>query len=406
MLTSGTSMQTPRPRIALVGPLPPFRSGIAQHTLMLSKALFERSDLLVISMIRQYPRWLFPGQSDVDPDSQRIEAPHVHYLIDSLNPLTWARAFQALIGHRPQAVIIPWWTIYWAPCTLYLARRLKQAGIPIQFLCHNVIDHEAKDWKRVLTSMVLRQGVTFLVQSSGEEECLRSLVPGSRVAVHPHPVFTQYPEPARELPRRAAREFLFFGLVRPYKGLDVLLHALALMSDEDVMLTVAGEFWQPMAPTLALMENLGITRRVELIPRYIDAQDAADLFHRADAVIMPYRSATGSGVIGVAYRYGKPVIASRVSGLAELVDENATGMLVSPESPRLLAEALVAMTAERARAMAPDVAKYAAKLSWDSLAETTLHAITEGNEARDDTRVTKAVDLPYERDRHEGTRLP
>ena len=389
MPTPATGLQTPRPRIALVGPLPPFRSGIAQHTLMLSKALFERSELLVISMIRQYPQWLFPGQSDVDAEGRRVEAPHVHYLIDSLNPLTWARAFDVLAGHRPQAVIISWWTVYWAPCFLYLARRLKRAGIPTQFLCHNVIDHEARGWKRALTKAVLRQADTFLVQSSGEEDCLRSLVPEARVAVHPHPIFTQYPEPARELPRRAAREFLFFGLVRPYKGLDILLHALALMSDRDVMLTVAGEFWQPVAPTLALIEDLGITLRVELIPKYVDAQDAADLFHRADAVIMPYRSATGSGVIGVAYRYGKPVIASRVSGLAELVEEGATGVLVAPESPQQLADALVAMTADRARAMAPEVAQYAAKLSWDSLAETTLRAITAGGEGRGDIRATK-----------------
>src|SRR5690606_22413417 len=135
---------------------------------------------------------------------------------------TWARAFDLLAGHRPQAVIIPWWTVYWAPGFLYLARRLKRAGIPTQFLCPSVVGHEARSWKRVLSRAVLRRGDTFLVQSSGEEDRLRSLVPEARVAVRPHPLFTQYPEPARELPRRAAREFLFFGLVRPYKGLDIL----------------------------------------------------------------------------------------------------------------------------------------------------------------------------------------
>lgn len=372
-----SSSQTSGPRIALVGPLPPFRSGIAQHTMMLASALSERSTLLVISMTRQYPRWLFPGQSDVDPDGQRIETSHIRYLIDSLNPLTWERAFRALAEHGPRAVIIPWWTVYWAPCVLYLARRLKRAGIPVQFLCHNVVDHEAAGWKRLLTRAVLRQGSAFLAQSNGERELLQGLVPGRQVAVHPHPIFTQFPQPARDLPRRAGREFLFFGLVRPYKGLDILLRALAVMEDQDVMLTVAGEFWQPLPPILALIDELGISSRVELIPHYIGEQDAAALFHRADAVVMPYRSASGSGVLGLAYHYRKPVIASRISGLSELVLEGVTGDLVAPETAEALADALMGMTAGRARSMSPGIAEYAKHLSWDSLADMVLSQIAD-----------------------------
>lgn len=374
------SSQKSGPRIALVGPLPPFRSGIAQHTMMLSSALSERSDLLVISMTRQYPRWLFPGQSDIDPGGRRIEAPHICYLIDSLNPRTWAVALKALIAHGPQAVIIPWWTVYWAPCMLYLTRRLKVAGIPVQFLCHNVVDHEAAGWKQRLTKAVLRRGSAFVVQSAGEQELLQRLVPGCRAAAHPHPIFTQFPQPVRDLPRRAGREFLFFGLVRPYKGLDILLRALALMDDQDVMLTVAGEFWQPLPQILALMDELGISRRVELVPHYIDAQDAAELFHRADAVVMPYLSASGSGVLGLAYHYRKPVIASRVSGLSDFVQEDVTGVLVSPGEPESLADAMRAMTADRARSMGPRIAEYARGLSWDSLAEVVLEQIVDTGE--------------------------
>jgi glycosyltransferase involved in cell wall biosynthesis len=373
-----TASATAKLRLALVGPLPPFRSGIAQHMMMLSRALEDAADLLLLSFTRQYPKWLFPGESDVDPDATPLDAPHVRYMIDSLNPLTWARAATAIFHHRPDAVVIPWWTIYWAPCFLYLSRRLGARGIPVYFFCHNVIDHEAARWKRALTAAVLCGGDGFFTQSEAERARLHALVPGARVAVHPHPIYTQFPKPSQALPRRATREFLFFGFVRPYKGLDILLRALAVLPDRDVMLTVAGEFWGKPDTTRALIDELGIVDQVELIARYVSETEAANLFHRADALIMPYRSATGSGVLGLAYNYGKPVIASAVPGLAEVVREGETGFLVEPESPEGLALALAAMSADRARAMAPAIAASAAGLTWESLAETVLHQINGG----------------------------
>jgi glycosyltransferase involved in cell wall biosynthesis len=346
--------------------------------MMLSRVLRGLADLLVVSFTRQYPKWLFPGESDVDPDARMIAAPDVRYLVDSLNPLTWQRALAAIVRYRPDAVIIPWWTVYWAPCFLYLSRRLRAHGLPVYFFCHNVIDHEAAWWKRALTGAVLRGGDGFFAQSEAQRAQLQALTPGGRIAIHPHPIYTQFPAASATLPRRAGLELLFFGFVRRYKGLDILLRALALLPDRDMHLTVAGEFWEKPDTIRALIARLGIANRVELIPHYVSEAEAANLFARTDTLVMPYRGATGSGVLGLAYHYGKPVIASNVPGLSEVVRTGETGLLAEPGSPEALARCLTEMTAERARAMAPAIAAFAAALSWEALAEVMVGSIVGG----------------------------
>src|SRR5262245_65368211 len=124
-------------RLALIGPVaPPYRGGIAEHTTMLHRALAAQVDLLTISFTRQYPRWLYPGQSDRHPSSSGQLAPRVSYLIDSLNPLTWRQAVQACLAHGCQAAILPWSAVYWAPCFYYLAGALGSAGAAVLLLSH------------------------------------------------------------------------------------------------------------------------------------------------------------------------------------------------------------------------------------------------------------------------------
>jgi glycosyltransferase involved in cell wall biosynthesis len=361
----------------IVGPVAPFRGGIAQHTMMLSRALTAVADVLVLSYVRQYPRWLYPGKSDIDVTASRMTEPACRYIIDSLNPWTWKRAVGEIVAFRADAVIIPWWSAFWAPCTAYLSRRLASAGIPVHFYCHNVAGHGTAARMRTLVKFALRAGSGFLVQSEAERQQLQNWLPSARVAVSPHPVYSQFPEPSGILPRRAALELLFFGFVRPYKGLDVLLQALARDHNRDVILTVAGEFWESRTRIRKLIAELGLTDKVDVIDRYVGEEEAAGLFARADALVMPYRSATGSGVLGLAYRYGKPVIASDVSGLAELVRGGETGFLVQPGSVEALADAIDRISAERARAMNSAIVAFARHLTWDALAATMMQQVRQ-----------------------------
>ena len=142
-------------------------------------------------------------------------------------------------------------------------------------------------------------------------------MPETPIEVSAHPVYDDYPEPRGTLAREAGLELLFFGLIRPYKGLDLALEALAASGRDDVRLSVVGEFWEGRDQIDALIARLALEDRVTLVPRYVTDAEAAEYFSRSDALVAPYRSATGSGVVALAQWYARPVIASDVPGLAE-----------------------------------------------------------------------------------------
>jgi glycosyltransferase involved in cell wall biosynthesis len=334
MITTGTD--TPL-HLGLVGPVLPFRSGIARYTTQLHRALAARDRVTLVTFRRLYPGWLFPGRSCLEPGHENHVEPGARPVLDSLNPATWLQAARILKSPRPDAVLITWWTFFLAPCLTVLSARLKRAGIPTVFICHNVEDHESAAWKRALSRRTLATSSRFLTHSRADAETLRRLFPNARIATLPLPVFDLTPPPKTRLPRRGRLELLFFGLVRPYKGLDTLVGAMERLQDTDVWLTIAGEWWLKDA---ALRSRISRLRRVELIDRFLPDTEAADRFARADAVVLPYRQATGAGVIALAYRYGKPVLATRVGGLPDVVEEGATGFLVPPDDPDALAAAI------------------------------------------------------------------
>lgn len=362
----------PRERILIIGPVLPYRGGIAQHTTMLHRALREQSDCLTISFSRQYPRWLFPGKSDKDENLTSHVEEGVEFLIDSVNPLSWHRALRRAKSFAPRLVVFPWWHVYWAPCFAWLSRKLRKDGVEIVFLCHNVVEHESARWKRVLTDFVLSKGSRFVVHTSVDKQNLLNRFPDCLVAIHPLPVFDQFPQPTINLPRRAKLELLFYGFVRPYKGLDVLLRAMNLLKDEDVFLSVVGEFWRGEDEAKKYVADNGLANKVEIVPRYVSDDEAASFFSRCDVVVLPYRSATGSAVIPLAYHYGKPVIATRVGGLPDVVEDGETGALIEPDSSVQLADAIKqALTGVRFY-RAESIFSYKTKLTWPGLANVVL----------------------------------
>lgn len=307
-------------RIALIGPTYPYRGGIAHYTARLAQTLQEQEhDLLLISFKRQYPSWLFPGQSDKDPSAEPLYTEGVEYCIDSLNPLTWLLTFHKIWRYRPQILILQWWTTFWAPVWLVIGglyRRVRRE--PLLILCHNVLPHEAKKWDRWLTRRILRLGTHFIVQSESERERLLQLVPGARTTVIPHPVYDMFSD--KRLPREVARArlgvendipiLLFFGIVREYKGLEDLLQAMPQIRAHlpKTLLLIAGEFWDAQAPYLALIQTLGIEDAVRIDDHYIPNEEVPVYFSAADLVVAPYRRATGSGVVQLAVGLGTPVV--------------------------------------------------------------------------------------------------
>lgn len=358
--------------VALVGPVLPFRGGIAQHTTRLRQALADVAEVHTFSFSRLYPKAIFPGESDRDVAYDGHAEPDTSYRLDSISPLSWRRTAREIVSLKPDVLLIPWWTVFLAPCFGYIAHRARRAGITVVFLCHNVIEHESASWRRALTRAVLRNGSRFVTQTFCDSENLRAMLPEASVTVRPHPLYDHFPPAKGSIARLAETELLFFGFVRPYKGLDVLIEAMALTTDLDVRLTVAGEVWGDATPFTERVSRLGLSERVEFVSRYLSDEDAAEYFAAADWVVLPYRGATGSGVVPLAYHYDRPVIVTRVGGLPDVVRDGTTGLIAEPESPTSLADTIRRATQTPSATMSDGIQAIKAELSWDTLVRAVL----------------------------------
>jgi glycosyltransferase involved in cell wall biosynthesis len=362
-------------RMGLIGPLLPYRGGIAQHTTMLRRTLSQKSDLLTISFKRLYPKWLYPGKNDIDEKLKGYQEPGVSYVLDSLNPLTWIQTCGSLTDHSARAVIIPWWTVFLAPCFGFIAHRLRRKGVQVIFLCHNVKEHEPSLWKEIVTRWVLSGNQLFLVHTKSDADILAAMVPNSRIGIHPHPVYSQFPKAEKAPIRRARLELLFYGFVRPYKGLDVLIKAMQLLKHEDIFLTIAGELWDHDESLLNGLTDKNLLGKIEVVDHYIGEEETARYFSRADVVVLPYRSSSGTGVIPLAYHYGKPVIATLVGGLSEVVVDGVSGRLVRPEDPSALAGVIQEFLYNPPSLMLKGVERIARDMTWEGFVHYILDFI-------------------------------
>jgi len=350
-----------RQPVVIVGPVPPYRAGIAYCT----KRLAEELGAPVLSFKRQFPKFLYPGGDDVDATLPRFE--NARFLLDIINPWTWIRGAILLRRRKPDAVILVWWVWVWAlPYLTLLALLPKRTRVILQ--CHNIGDKEPAAWKRWLTNRVLKRGDVLVVHAKTEAEDAARRVPGARIVTTFLPVHELGGAiPTRADARRAlglrGNVALFFGHVRPFKGLDIALRAWRLLAS-DVTLVVAGEaWWKGEAEYRELAKGLD---RVRFDFRYIPDAEIATYFAAADVVLAPYRIEAQSGVALTAFHFARPVIATTVGGLPEIIEEGGNGMLVPPEDPGALAAAIDGFFARTDReTMERHAAASARKYSWE-----------------------------------------
>jgi glycosyltransferase involved in cell wall biosynthesis len=342
---------------------------------MLHRALAMETSLLSLSFRRLYPQFLYPGRDARNAEWLGHHETGVSYVLDPLVPHTWQEASAMCWRHCTHTAILSWWTIFLVPAWEFLARYLHRRRIQVLFLCHNVVDHEASLWKEWLSRRLLRQGDLFFATNRRDSDLLRQMMPQARISFYPHPLYRQFPPAVHILPRKARLELLFYGFVRHYKGLDVLAQAMTLLRNEDVHLTIAGEWWSEM-PLCRQLQNGELKHKVSIVARYVTAAETAELFARADVVVLPYRSGSGSGVIAQAYHYRKPVIATTVGGLPDTVREGVSGFLVEPENPQVLAAAIRRFLQTPPPDFGQGIAALAATMTWEGLAGHLLHFIT------------------------------
>ncbi|HEY3216984.1 MAG TPA: glycosyltransferase [Candidatus Eisenbacteria bacterium] len=369
-------------RIALLGPVHPWRGGIAQYLGLLGEALMPHAEVRAVTFTRQYPSFLFPGQSQRDPGAPRPRFP-VDALLDSIGPWSWPRVTSCLERFGPGLVILKWWLPFFGPALAASVGPLRGRGTRVVVVCDNLVPHEPRPGDALFTRWMLRSSDGYLVMSESVERDLDRLKPGAPRRRVRHPLYAQFDrgrhtrEGARETLDLQGEVVLFFGYVRPYKGLDTLLEAWPrVRARRPATLVVAGEFYEDPAPYRARAKAGGAS--VRLLERYLDDGEVEAVFRAADVVVLPYRSATQSGVTHVAYALGVPVITTDVGGLSETVRPEVTGLVVPPEDPVALAEAIVRYfedgLAPRLRA---GVAELKREHSWEQLAE---HVIALGDE--------------------------
>jgi len=358
--------------VAIIGPTEPYRGGIAHYNTELAAALRRHANVELFSFSRQYPHVLYPGKAPrINTD---IFSPEIHYTLDSNNPLTWRKTVKQIAKRQPDVVLIHWWTLFWQPAFWYIARRLRKLGVPVIFIAHNLFDHDASSAKKRISGTLLKGADGYLVHSSKDAGQLAELIGESRPVVCRNlPSPTTFPQPTNEKIVGDRLEALFIGFIRPYKGLDLLVEAYSSLSDNErkrVHLAVVGEVWGDEEGLRNQLDALGIDHNLS----FVSEQQMVDYVHACDVVVLPYRTASGSAVIPLAYHLNKPVIATRVGGIADVVLPDQTGWLVDPSS-REIADLLGSITPQDCMELGNNLEAWVRDNNWESMAGAVVELI-------------------------------
>jgi len=373
-------------KVLLLGPAYPLRGGIAQFLARLHVALREAGHSSVFHrFIRQYPKFLFPGKTQDDSSGEVMDVGALACL-DPMNPFNWPLAARRIARERPDVVVAKWWMPFFGPAytvSLWLAKKL--CGCRVVFIVDNAVPHEKRPGDMLITRLGFGIADGFIVMSEAVKSDLLSIRPDANYILTPHPLYDVFGEPkdpqrAKDTLGVSGPVLLFFGFVRRYKGLHILIEAMPKILDKipDATLLVAGEFYEDKAPYVERIKELGIEDNVKVADGFIANEEVADYFCASDLLVLPYLSATQSGITQIAYVFGTPVVATRVGGLPEVVKDGVTGYLVEPEDPDAVADAVVKYFREADKEeFRAGISGERKRFSWETFVEAVLR-LAEG----------------------------
>lgn len=376
-------------KIVMVGPVYPYKTGIAHYTGMLYKQLVKNHEVKIYSYSMMYPKIMYKKpQRDYDDDVTKIDG--VEYVLNSANPISWVSLANRINKEMPELVIFQWVHPYFAPCNSVLERCLNKK-IKIAYICHNSLPHERFPFDRVLTKMTLKKADLIVAHSDSDAKELRQMMKGINVAVNPHPVYNFFK--VKDMPKDEGRKLLnlsddnkvllFFGLVREYKGLKHLLNAMPdiVKKYPETRLLIAGDFGSNKDSYLKIIEEKKIGEYIQIHDGHIPTADVEKFFAACDLVVLPYESATQSGVIQISYGFEKPVLATNVGGLPDVVDNMKTGYIVEPLRPDLIAESVADFFEnDRAEQFKQNVIDSAYRFSWERMEECLLENLRKSDQ--------------------------
>lgn len=353
------------------------RGGIAHFIALLASHLKKRHRPQIFSFTRQYPSFLFPGKTQMEEGEPGIKV-DAQAEIDSINPFNWIRVGLKARRLNPDVILYKYWLPFFGPCfgTICAIARWHRPTRVIA-LCDNVIPHEKRPGDRLFTKFAFAFTDGFIVMSDAVERDLHRMVahPSYRKAAHPvYEIFGEAlskPEARERIGIGAESEtLLFFGYVRKYKGLHVLIDAMKRLKvlRPKLVLLVVGEYYGDEAEYRAQIAEAGLEDVIRVHSDYVPNERVAEYFCAADAVILPYLSATQSGIAQIAYQFDKPVIATNVGGLAEVVVDGVSGLITPPEDPEAIVSAVMRFYDESMEArLASGAKEEKKKYTWDAL---------------------------------------
>ncbi len=372
-------------KIIILGTAHPYRGGLASYNERLARQFIsEGHDVKIFTFTLQYPGFLFPGKTQYT-DSQAPPGINIIRILNSVNPFNWIRTGYRIRKERPDLLVIKYWHPFMAPCFGTVARiagRKKENNARVICIFDNVIPHEKSVIDRFLTSYFVQSINGAVVMSGSVGDDLKRFKVDIPAAFNPHPLYDNYGE---MVIREEALErldlntkysyLLFFGFIRAYKGLDLLLEAFAesRFRNRNIKLVVAGEFYESDTPYKAIIDKHNIGDDIILYDRFIKEEEVALFFSAADLVVQPYKSATQSGVTQIAYHFDKPMLVTNVGGLSEIVTDGKCGYVVPPET-HLIANAIDDFfTNKRQEFFTNGVKEEKAKFTWDKMTGTIIN---------------------------------
>jgi len=362
-------------KIIIIGPAHPYRGGIANFNNSLAKAYKENGDhVQVFSFKLQYPSFLFPGKTQYE-DSDPPKDIKIRSIINSINPWNWFNVVRAINNENPDYLVIRYWLPFMAPCLGTIAR-LVNSNIKILAITDNIIPHEKRFGDFSLTKYFIKSCDAFLTLSASVLDDLLKFTTSKEKIFIPHPIYDQFGEKIEKNTALANldlnsedKHLLFFGFVRKYKGLDLMLHAMSdkRVKELGVKLIVAGEFYDNIEEYTSLINKLDIEFNVILRSDFIDESDVKNYFCASDMITQTYRTATQSGVTQIAYHFERPMLVTNVGGLAEIVPNNKVGY-VTTQNPNDIADAIIDFYSnKREEEFVKNVSVEKSRFSWQSL---------------------------------------
>ena len=362
-------------RIAILSCFYPYKGGISQFNTCLLNELSKQHTVKAFNFKRQYPNFLFPGKTQFVTEEDNAVPVESEALLDTANPFSYIATARKIREWKPDLLIMRYWMSYFAPSLGYVAKHMDKSCKVISIL-DNVIPHEPRFFDKPFTSYFLKGQNGYVVLCDAVEKDLLNFTPHAKLLNTPHPLYSHFGE---KLERSKAekilgikpgkKNLLFFGLIREYKGLDILLEAFSQL-DDSYQLIIAGEPYGSFDKYLELIESSHLKENISVNTNYIPDNLVNQYFSAADVCVLPYRSATQSGISSVSYHFEIPMITTNVGGLQQMIGDAGTGLIADKIEPSAIASRIREYFSDEnvREKLVENIRKEKQRLSWSTFA--------------------------------------